>query len=178
MKNKSILYSFTKSLLDTVSMHLFFDIPPTQSCSFSLIASLPLSFFWCLSHTLFLCTSLRPLLSLSIYLYLLLNLPFTFRIAIILLLFLHISLSLSVSLATLFLYLRDIIPLLLSFLLWYDYHNLCFCFNNYYLFGLSCCLLAWRLILNFSWISLFFFIFSFFYFCISSIHIFLIFSLF
>ena len=32
------------------------------------------------------------------------------------------------------LYLRDIIPLLLSFLLWYDYHNhcFCFCFNNYY----------------------------------------------
>ena len=36
------------------------------------------------------------------------------------------------------LYLRDIIPLLLLFLLWYDYHNHCFWFrfNNYYF--LSC----------------------------------------
>ena len=65
----------------------------------SFIASL--SLFWFLSHTLFLCTSLKPLLSLSIYVYLLLNLTFTLRIAIILLLVLHISLShsLSVSLA-------------------------------------------------------------------------------
>ena len=61
------------------------------------IASLFL--FWCLSHTLFLDTSLRPLLSLSIYLYL--YLTFTLRIALILLLVLHISLShlFSVSLA-------------------------------------------------------------------------------
>ena len=53
----------------------------------SFIASLFL--FWYLSHTLFLCTSLKQLLSLSIYRYL----SFTLRIAVILLLFLHISLS-------------------------------------------------------------------------------------
>ena len=101
MKYKIILCPLSKSLLDTVSMYPFFDISPTQYCSFSSVVLLPLSFFWCLSHTFSLCTSLRPLLSLSIYLYLLLNLPFTPRIAIILLLVLHISLShsLSVSLA-------------------------------------------------------------------------------
>ena len=52
MKDKSILYSSTKSLVDTVSMHLFFDICPTQSCSFSLIVSLPLSFSFDTSPTL------------------------------------------------------------------------------------------------------------------------------
>ena len=87
-------------------------------------------FLFILSHTLFLCTSLKPLLSLFVYLYLLLNLSFPLRIAIILLLFLHISLSLTFSLfgttsdyASL--YLCDIIPLLLSFLLWYDNHYYC-----------------------------------------------------
>ena len=74
-------------------MHLFCDISPTHSRSFSLIASLPLSFFSYFSHTLFLYTSLRPVLSFSIYLYLLLHLTFTLRIAVILLLFLLISLS-------------------------------------------------------------------------------------
>ena len=47
-------------------MHLFFDISPTHSRSFSLIVSLPLSFFWYLSHTLSLCTSLPHYLSLSL----------------------------------------------------------------------------------------------------------------
>ena len=35
------------------------------------------------------------------------------------------------------LYLRDIIPLLLSFLLWYDYHNHCFCFDNHIIIGMK-----------------------------------------
>ena len=86
-------YIHLQSRYLTQFMHLFLDIPPTHFRSFSLIVSLPLSFFWCLSHTLFLYPSLKQLLSLSIYLYL----PFTLRIAVILLLFLDISLSLSLS---------------------------------------------------------------------------------
>ena len=118
-------------------MYLFFDIPPTQSCSFSFITSLPLSFFWYLSHTLFLCTSFKPLLSLSIYLSLslaqsLFYSPYRYYFVIVSP-YLSLSLSLTFSLfgATSdysSLYLRDIIPLLLSFLLWYDYHNHCFIF--------------------------------------------------
>ena len=37
------------------------------------------------------------------------------------------------------LYLCDSIPLIISFLLWYDYHNHCFCFNNDYFLA---CLVA------------------------------------
>ena len=37
------------------------------------------------------------------------------------------------------LYLCDSIPLIISFLLWYDYHNHCYCFNNYYFLA---CLVA------------------------------------
>ena len=95
MKNKSILYSLTKSLLDTVSMYLFLDIPPTHFRSFSLIASLPLSFSFDACPTL---SSYIPLSDhYYFYLYLLLHLTFTLLIAIILLLVLHISLSLSLS---------------------------------------------------------------------------------
>ena len=66
MKNKSILYSFTKLLLDAVSMHLFLDIPPTHFRSFSLIVSLPLSFSFDASPTLFSYVPLSNTLYLSI----------------------------------------------------------------------------------------------------------------
>ena len=128
-------------------MHLFFDISPTHFHSFSLIVSLPLSFFWYLSHTLFLYTSLRPLLSLSLSLapshfyspyryYFVIGSPY-----------LTLSLIFSLFDATSdcsSLHVCDIIPLLLSFLLWYDYHNHCFCFNNNKFFSLCCRLLIWR----------------------------------
>ena len=93
MKNKSILYSLTKSLLDTVHASLLRHSSHSFSFFFinSFIASLFL--FWYLSQTLFLYSSLKQLLSLPIYLYL----PFTLRITVILLLFLDISLSLSLS---------------------------------------------------------------------------------
>ena len=142
MKNKSILYSLTKSLLDTVSMHLFLDIPPTHSRSFSLIVSLPLSFSFDTSPTL---SSYVPLsnnyyLSLStISLYLSIS-PFysPYRCYFVIVSpYLPLSLIFSLFDATSdcsWLNVCDSIPLILSFLLWYDYHNhcFCFCFNNYY----------------------------------------------
>ena len=48
-------------------------------CDLIVLLPFSLSFFLCFSNTLFLCTSLKPLLSLSIYLYLLLYLFFTLR---------------------------------------------------------------------------------------------------
>ena len=53
-KNESILCSFRKSLLDTVSMYLLFDISSAQSRSIYLF----LSFSYYLSHSLSLSLSL------------------------------------------------------------------------------------------------------------------------
>ena len=161
-------------------MHLFFDTSPTHSRSFSLIASLPLSFFSYLSHTPFLCTSLKHLLFLSLSLapshfyppyryYFVIGSPY-----------LTPSFTFSLFDATSdysSLYVCDIIPLLLSFLLWY-----CFVFVLMTITFLLLLLLAImkinileKSLPSISHEFLYFFLFLYFiYFCISSKYIFLI----
>ena len=166
----------------SVSMYLFFDISPTQSCSFSLIVSFPLSFFWCLSHTLFSQTT-------TISLYVSLSLaqsPFysPYRIYFVIVSpCLPLSLSLNLFGATsnyTSLYVCDIISLLPPFLLWYDYHYYFFVFVSIIIIFLLVLLLSYMkmnileeslfLICHNFFFIFYFFIFYFFYFFISSLY--------
>ena len=169
MKKKIILYSLSKSLLDTVSMYPFFDISPTQSYSFSLIVSLPL-FAFDASPTL------SPYIPLSNHYYLSLSISISCSISLLLsvsLLFCYcfsISPSLSLTFVSLVQPLtlrRYSSPSSIPVMIWISLLLFCFCFNNNYFFAcLVACLYEdeyfWEIpVFNFSLFFLFFFISSF-----------------
>ena len=125
-----------------LSLVLFISLSISLRCD--LIVSLPLSFSWCLSHTLFLCTFLKPL-SLSIFIScsisLLLSVSLLFCYCFSISTTLNHSQSLWRNLWAYFtLSLRHYSsPFSIPIMIWLSLILICFCFNNNYFFA---CLVA------------------------------------